>query len=67
MDKTIHRFTNFDEIKADEYRYWQSRPMHERLDAAAELSLMQYQWKDPKRDVHARLQRTLIRVQRTPR
>ena len=67
MDKTIRRFTDFDEIKADEYRYWQSRPMHERLDAAAELSLMQYQWKDPKRDVHARLQRTLIRVQRTPR
>jgi hypothetical protein len=67
MDKTIRRFTNFDEIKADEYRYWQSRPIQERLDAAAELSFMQYEWKEPKRDVHARLQRTLVRIQRTPR
>jgi len=67
MDKTIRKYTSFDEIKADEYRYWQSRPAHERLNAAAELSLMQYQWKDPTRDVHSRLQRTLIRVQRTPR
>ena len=66
MDKTIHRFTTFDDIKADEYRYWQSRPGYERLEAAAELSLMHYQWKDPTRDVRSRLQRTLVRVQRAP-
>jgi hypothetical protein len=23
---TIGKYTDFDEIKADEYRYWQSRP-----------------------------------------
>ena len=49
MDKTITRYTDFDEMKADEYRYWQSRPIHERLDAAAELSVMGYQLKEPTR------------------
>ena len=27
---TIRRYTDFAEIKAEEYRYWQSRPAHER-------------------------------------
>ena len=26
MDKTIRKYTSFDEAKADEYRYWDSRP-----------------------------------------
>ena len=64
---TIRKYTEFDEIKADEYRYWQSRPVHERLDTAAELSVMGYQLKEPRRDVQSRLQRTLVRVQRAPR
>jgi len=34
MDKTIRKYSNFDEMKADEYRYWQSRPVHERVAAA---------------------------------
>ena len=67
MDKTIRKYTNFDEMKAEEYRYWQSRPIQERLDAAAELSIIGYQLKDPTRDVQSRLQRTLVRIQRTPR
>ena len=33
VDKTIRRYDSFDEMKADEYRYWQSRPVHERMDA----------------------------------
>jgi len=37
MDKTIRRYTDFNEMKADEYRYWQSRPVHERLDAVDEM------------------------------
>jgi hypothetical protein len=24
MDKTIRKYTSFEEMKADEYRYWQS-------------------------------------------
>jgi hypothetical protein len=27
------KYTDFDEMKAAEYRYWRSRPAHERLDA----------------------------------
>jgi len=67
MDKTIRKYTDFNEMKADEYRYWQSRPVHERLDTAAELSVMGHQLKEPRRDVQSRLQRTLVRVQRAPR
>ena len=66
MDKTLTRFTSFEEAKAEEYRYWQSRTVQERVNAAAELSFSQYQWKEPTRDVHERLQRTLVRVQRPP-
>jgi len=33
MDKTIRKYASFDEMKADEYRYWQSRPAYERMDA----------------------------------
>ena len=64
---TIRKYIDFDEIKADEYRYWQGRPVHERMDTAAELSIIGYQLKDPTRDVQSRLQRTLVRVQRAPR
>ena len=35
MDKTIRRYTSLDEMKADEYRYWQSRPVHERMGGYA--------------------------------
>jgi hypothetical protein len=34
---TVRKYTDFDEIKAYEYRYWQSRPAHERLDAVEEM------------------------------
>jgi hypothetical protein len=30
MDKSIRKYTNLDEMKADEYRYWRSRRVHER-------------------------------------
>jgi hypothetical protein len=66
MDKTIRKYTNLDDIKDDEYREWQALPVHVRLNAAAELSSMQYQWKDQTRDVQSRLQRTLVCLQRTP-
>ena len=37
MDLTIRKYTSFDEMKADEYRYWQSRPVWERMDAVEEM------------------------------
>ena len=30
MDKTIRKYTKFEEMKADEYREWQALPGHER-------------------------------------
>jgi hypothetical protein len=39
MDKTIRKYAGIaalDEIKAQEYRYWQSRPVHERIEAVSE-------------------------------
>jgi hypothetical protein len=70
MDKTIRRYNSFAAMKDDEYREWQALPAHVRLDAAGELSSMLYQWKqerDGAPDVQPGLQRTLIRLQRTPR
>ena len=66
MDKTLRMFTSLEEMKADEYRYWQSRPVHERMTAVAELSLAAYQMKEPDPDVR-RLQRTLVHLPRPGR
>jgi hypothetical protein len=60
MDKTIRVYRSLDEMKADEYRYWQSRPVHERMDAVSELTLAMYAMKGA--DV-PRLERTLVRLQ----
>lgn len=38
MDKTIRRVTDLEEQQAETYRYWQSRPIGERLVAVCELS-----------------------------
>jgi hypothetical protein len=66
MDKTIRKFTDFDELKAEEYRYWQSRPVHERVTAVSELTQEHYALKGAVSDV-PRLQRTLVHFERTPR
>jgi hypothetical protein len=62
MDKTIHKYTSLDAMKADEYRYWQSRSVQERMDAVSELTLAVYAMKGAAPDV-PRLQRTLVRLQ----
>ncbi len=63
MDKTIRRYSSLDEIKAGEYRYWQSRPVHERLDAVEEIIETAYALKGWKMvpDV-PRLQRPFVRL-----
>ena len=53
-------------MKADEYRYWQSRPVHERMTAVAEITRAAYALKEPAPDV-LRLQRTLVCLQRPQR
>jgi hypothetical protein len=65
MDRTIRKYTDFDEMKADEYRYWQSRPVHERIAAVSELTQEQYAMKGEALDV-PRLQRTLVRFEQAP-
>ena len=69
MDKTLRKYSNIadlDEIKAQEYRYWQSRPVHERTDAVSELTQALYAMKGAAPDV-PRLQRTLDRFERLQR
>ena len=63
MDKTIRKYNNFDEMKADEYRYWQSRPVHERLAAVEEMIQIAYALKgwEIEPDV-PRLQRPFVRL-----
>ncbi len=51
MDKTIRIYASRKEMKAGEYRYWQSRPVHERMAAVAELSLETYPRKGAAPDV----------------
>jgi len=66
MDKTIRKYANFGDMKADEYRYWQSRPVQERVDAVSELTEEGYKLKGFKPDAF-RLHRTLVHFERAPR
>jgi hypothetical protein len=66
MDKTIRVYDSLDEMKADQYRYWQSRPVDERMDAVVEITLATYAMKGAAPDV-PRLQRTLVHLQRPQR
>jgi hypothetical protein len=66
MDKTIRIYASQKEMKADEYRYWQSRPVHERMDAVAEINLDTYAMKGAAPDV-PRLQGPLVRLPRPRR
>lgn len=60
---TVRKYSNFAEMKADEYRYWQSRPAHERLDAVEEMIQAAYALKgwEMEPDV-PRLQRPFVRL-----
>jgi hypothetical protein len=66
MDKTIRKYASLDEMKADEYRYWQSRPVYERVAAATELTKEGYTMKGMGPDAF-RLQRTVVHFERTRR
>ena len=66
MDKTLRRYASHAEMKADEYRAWAAMSGRERLQAVADITTETYRLKGLITDV-PRLQRTLIRLQRTPR
>jgi hypothetical protein len=63
MQMTLKRYTSFEEMKADEYRYWQSLLAEERLDALDEMIEMAYALKgwEIEADV-PRLQRPFVRL-----
>ena len=63
MDLTVRKFKSLDEMKADEYRYWQSRPVWERMDAVEEMVEAAYAIKgwEIEPDV-PRLQRPFVRI-----
>ncbi len=64
MDKSIRKFSSLDAMKAEEYRYWQSVPVRERIQAVWDITLESYRLRGEIQDV-PRLQRTLVRVQRS--
>ena len=62
MDKTVRKFSSFEAVKDDKYRYWQSVPPAERMKAAFQLSVDQYRMKGIMPDGSA-LKRSLVRVE----
>lgn len=65
MDLSARKYTSLKAMKDDEYRYWQSRPAHERMAAVSELTTLAYSLKGMA-DV-PRLQGPLIRLPRPKR
>ena len=63
VDQIMLKYASFQEMKADEYRYWQSRPVHERMDAVEEMIETAYALKgwEMEPDV-PRLQRPFVRL-----
>ncbi|HZB89352.1 MAG TPA: hypothetical protein VE291_11880 [Terracidiphilus sp.] len=66
MEKSVHVYASPREMKADEYRYWQSRPAHERMAAVAEMTRAAYDLKGPAAHVR-RLQGAVVLLQRPGR
>jgi hypothetical protein len=60
MDKSVRVYHSHDEMKADEYRYWQSRPVWERMDAVSEHTTAACALKGWALDT--RFDKTLVRV-----
>lgn len=66
MDQIAKIYTSHKEMKADEYRYWQSRPAFERMDAVSALTTALYEMKTGGAIVQ-RLQGPLVVLQRPRR
>ena len=63
MDKTLRRVTDFKEQRAETYRYWQSRPLSERLGAVADIARESYLFKGIDIDVRPS-DKTIVRMER---
>ena len=67
MNDTLRVYRNHEEMKADEYRYWQSRPAYERMDAVEQITIATYAMKGVEESDVSRLQRPPVRLQRVGR
>ena len=63
MDKTLHKFTSLEEMKAAELRDWQKLPGYDRINAAADLSMAAFGLKGAGSGAQPEFQRTLVRLQ----
>ena len=61
MELILRKYSSFEEIKADEYRYWQSRPVHERMDEEINAAAYAIKGVGIEPDV-PRLQRPFVRL-----
>jgi hypothetical protein len=66
MDKTIRKFASFEEMKDEEYRYWQSVTPAERFAAGHQLSVEGYRAYGYSAD-GAELKRVAVRIEQAPR
>ena len=67
MNDTLRVYRNHEEMKADECRYWQSRPAYERMDAVEQITIATYAMKGVEELDVSRLQRPPVRLQRARR
>jgi hypothetical protein len=63
MDKTLRRVTDFKAQRLETYRYWQSRPCAEHMEAVADIVRGAYFAKGIDLDLRPS-NRTLVRVER---
>ena len=66
MEKVITTYASFAAMKADELREWQALPAYERMRAVSQITATLYAIKEPPQHVR-RVQRTLVRLQRSER
>ena len=66
MDQYVRIYKSPSEMKADEYRYWQSRSVEERMNAVSEITTLLYEMKGGLAHV-PRLQGPVVRIQRPRR
>jgi hypothetical protein len=64
MDKSVRVYHSLDEMKADEYRYWQSRPGVGAVDAVEEMIEVAYALKGWKLD--DRMDKSVVHIFRRP-
>jgi len=65
VDKILRVVTDLKEQQAETYRYWQSVPVGERLNAVMELSKTLYTMRGMRFDDGQRPSRNIVRIERS--